>query len=914
MRFYFRGQDIKYTVYQTKSKGQTWQAKDTEIPKPSEGSTPSLLPGPPCLSPKVDETESTKSQNEISSGSGEPIHDSTAEPISQENMSPQDSKTESSIPECSRWSAWRTSQSHAEEGNDSSERDSVTSDSSSDEDTDNDFAVDPGLYVGKRVTEPIIKLLLNRPYQPTEGFVFPKTDGRQCSRSCFLVILPDKSKQKRQWISYSVSRDRLYCLDCFLFGGPGDSAWALDGFNSWSNLNRDVQLHDTCPQHRAAERARITWLYGRKIDSQLSVLRAATVDSNRKAAFTAIKALQWLATEMCAIRGNQTNEGKFISLYKLLAEYDPAARAYLDKLDKIRSSHGSQKPEVNILSPRNIRRLINIMQTMVVQQSVETMKVQGICSLISDGTQDTSKLEACCVIIRYIEVDGLGVPRPVERTIGVFTTGETDGETLSKKILSQLSQYGVLTESIIGQSYDGAGNMSGKYTGLKTRIQQVQPKALYIWCKAHRLNLVIEATVCCCPEIRNAVGILQELHNFFNGHKRNAVLKKMQESEKYKRTLKRVADTTRSWRCVEDGVHMALQCFDAISDALENLATESTDSTTVSSAHGLLKRLDFGFIVCLHILRKVFQITGPCSRILQSTAADISIAAQLLRQCRQMLQVIRREEMEWQSVLKEAQQFAEVHGVNTELPVHRDRRPTKKHDERSAETVTLSSADHFRINVYYTTLDTVAGQIQERFHDDVIGIFQEMEHFTPQKLNTEDYVTTECITNLCNFYDLDPVVVKTELNEFRHAYRAVQDIVPVNDLIHVQGTKRLQTVKEHDAECDDDNEDSAQCSTGQWVESSFVKPLRVIWQLSGYPALTSLYKILVSLAVTSCSAERVMSRIRIVKNRLRSTMIDDWFSPLTLLACERDATLALKLDEIVDRLAVQSPALKKHLL
>ena len=79
-------------------------------------------------------------------------------------------------------------------------------------------------------------------------------------------------------------------------------------------------------------------------------------------------------------------------------------------------------------------------------------------------------------------------------------------------------------------------------------------------------------------------------------------------------------------------------------------------------------------------------------------------------------------------------------------------------------------------------------------------------------------------------------------------------------------------------------------------------------------ALTSLYKILASLAVTSCSAERVISRIRIVKNRLRSTMVDDWFAPLTVLACERDATLSLKFDEIVDRLARHSVALKKHLL
>ena len=34
---------------------------------------------------------------------------------------------------------------------------------------------------------------------------------------------------------------------------------------------------------------------------------------------------------------------------------------------------------------------------------------------------------------------------------------------------------------------------------------------------------------------------------------------------------------------------------------------------------------------------------------------------------------------------------------------------------------------------------------------------------------------------------------------------------------------------------------------------------------------------------------------------------------MTVLACERDATMSLKLDEVVDCLAAQSAALKKHL-
>lgn len=38
----------------------------------------------------------------------------------------------------------------------------------------------------------------------------------------------------------------------------------------------------------------------------------------------------------------------------------------------------------------------------------------------------------------------------------------------------------------------------------------------------------------------------------------------------------------------------------------------------------------------------------------------------------------------------------------------------------------------------------------------------------------------------------------------------------------------------------------------KWIASSFIKPLRLLDQLSGFNNLTALYKILVTLAVTSC--------------------------------------------------------------
>jgi len=72
-------------------------------------------------------------------------------------------------------------------------------------------------------------------------------------------------------------------------------------------------------------------------------------------------------------------------------------------------------------------------------------------------------------------------------------------------------------------------------------------------------------------------------------------------------------------------------------------------------------------------------------------------------------------------------------------------------------------------------------------------------------------------------------------------------------------------------------------------------------------------KILATIAVTSCSAERAMSRVKIIKNRLRSTMLDDWFSALTILATERDLVDGSNTDEITDCFALLSDKLQKYL-
>jgi hypothetical protein len=43
--------------------------------------------------------------------------------------------------------------------------------------------------------------------------------------------------------------------------------------------------------------------------------------------------------------------------------------------------------------------------------------------------------------------------------------------------MTKLREYGIVTQAMRGQGYDGAANMAGKFSGVRTRIQTEIPEA-----------------------------------------------------------------------------------------------------------------------------------------------------------------------------------------------------------------------------------------------------------------------------------------------------------------------------------------------------------------------------------------------------------------------------------------------------
>ena len=92
------------------------------------------------------------------------------------------------------------------------------------------------------------------------------------------------------------------------------------------------------------------------------------------------------------------------------------------------------------------------------------------------------------LVIRH--VDRQGYVREGFFEFVLCDTGTT-GHALAEKLTNKVTEFGLALSKLRGQSYDGAGNMAGRLTGTAAAICRNHPKAIYVHCSSHALNLAI---------------------------------------------------------------------------------------------------------------------------------------------------------------------------------------------------------------------------------------------------------------------------------------------------------------------------------------------------------------------------------------------------------------------------------------
>ncbi|KAL4153489.1 hypothetical protein QTP88_001322 [Uroleucon formosanum] len=173
-----------------------------------------------------------------------------------------------------------------------------------------------------------------------------------------------------------------------------------------------------------------------------------------------------------ALRGNECkeySEENFLRLVNLLAEFDPVLQTLLN----------NKENHIKYLSPTIQNELIGILASSLQEIICDEIRQCSCFAIIMDSTRDITKIEQVTVIIRYVLVDFENHLVKIKESFLGFFEIHHQGDVDYKNLISQLlHNLGFDINKCKGQGYDGATVMSGIYSGLQKRINDIVPNVI----------------------------------------------------------------------------------------------------------------------------------------------------------------------------------------------------------------------------------------------------------------------------------------------------------------------------------------------------------------------------------------------------------------------------------------------------
>ena len=318
-----------------------------------------------------------------------------------------------------------------------------------------------------------------------------------------------------------------------------------------------------------------------------------------------------------------------------------------------------------------------------------------------------------------------------ERFLDFVPAEDLTAESLTKYIVDTLSKHNIDVNNIVSQGYDGAAVMSGHCSGVQTRIQQLVPKAFYVHCNAHCLNLALVDTVKSVREAAEFFTLLEKLYVFMSTSKAHVIYVKWQHNlnpNKQPQQLQHLSDTR--WACRSSAISAVCHTYDSILATLSDIE-EGKDAEKAVEARGLLHLVNsFQFLLSLVTFDCLFSCTKRISDILQAPKINLSIAAELITATIETMHQFRTDE-EWSKVYKYTVEIASLHKIPVACHLAQSRR-SRQQSKRMTDYVvtettgiqshhdTDSQADPmttYKCSLYFPVLDHLIAELNRRFTD-----------------------------------------------------------------------------------------------------------------------------------------------------------------------------------------------------
>jgi len=444
---------------------------------------------------------------------------------------------------------------------------------------------------------------------------------------------------------------------------------------------------------------------------------------------------------------------------------------------------------------------------------------------------------------------------------------------------------------LVGQGYDGASVMSGKHRGVVALIKADAKLALFVHCHAHRLNLALVDSVKAVQVAAEFFVLLEKLYVYVSGsfvHARWLEIQKLLFPGERPRELQRLSDTRWSRRYA--ACRAVRDRLTAVLKLLDELASGNNANRAVE-ARSLLNAVDMHFVVMLVLMCDIFGRTQALSCMMQSSTLDLSRAVDMIEVTRGELADNRKGDAHFDKVWTDAMslcQLCHIPCCSTASEGGSTMQPTQGSREQ-AQVVTSTRAARER-------------RLPARFHDSIVMVSVGDRPVTDDKKSFRTTVYLPVLDNLCS--ELERRFDETQCS----VMRGIQALNPINE--HFAELQQIRSFAEaYDADVADLEHELHQVKR-LIARLTSAKPDSLVTFVSfigrygdAFHELHRLGKIAVALPVSTASCERSFSALRHIKTWVRNSMSNGRLSNVAVLAIERERTMSMSNDKVIDAFA-----------
>nr|XP_030725673.1 zinc finger MYM-type protein 1 isoform X5 [Globicephala melas] len=448
--------------------------------------------------------------------------------------------------------------------------------------------------------------------------------------------------------------------------------------------------------------------------------------------------------------------------------------------------------------------------------------------------------------------DGLRHPKFTSKVQKVKDVEEMTGTNLHRSIKTYLQQIGVDLDKIRGQAYDSTSNWRGKFNKIAAEFKKEEPRALYLHCYAHFLDLAVIRFCKEVKELRSALNTLSSLFNTIHGEM------SVNFQNIYKLSQNKTCKKHTSQSCWTVHDRTLLSVIEGLPEVIETLEVLSSHSSNTSLADELSDLLalvsKFEFIFCLKFLYRVLSVTGILSKELQSETIDIFSLSSKIEAILECLSSERNDtyfKTIWDGAEEVCQKIT-CKGFEVERPSFQKRRKIQKTiDTSNSDSMFFptSTEEQYKINIYYQGLDTILQNLKLCFSE---FDYCKMKQISELLLKWNEPLNEATAKDVQEFYKLDA------------------DIIP--ELRFYRQYAKLNFVLDYDC-----------------ISFSNLGHLFIQHGLhNNIPCISVLLYIALSWPVTSASVENSFSTLSRLKTYLCHTRGQEKLSGLALMAVEQE--------------------------